>query len=105
MTMTDPIADYLTRIRNAIRANKKDVNIVFLVFESLRYDMNNPEIMPNLNYYAKSNKWITSKQHFSNSNCTGNGIFGTLTGQTPFYWYPSYKKELQPSPWRRYLEL
>jgi membrane-anchored protein YejM (alkaline phosphatase superfamily) len=81
-----------------IRANKKDVNIVFLVFESLRYDMNNPEIMPNLNYYAKSNKWITSKQHFSNSNCTGNGIFGTLTGQTPFYWYPSYKKELQPSP-------
>ena len=73
-----------------IRANKKDVNIVFLVFESLRYDMNYPEIMPNLNYYAKSNKWITSKQHFSNSNCTGNGIFGTLTGQSPFYWYPSY---------------
>ena len=80
-----------------ITANKKDVNIVFLVFESLRYDMNVPEIMPNLNYYASTDKWISSKQHFSNSNCTGNGIFGTLTGQTPFYWYPSYKKELQPS--------
>ena len=80
-----------------ITANKKDVNIVFLVFESLRYDMNVPEIMPNLNYYTSTDKWISSKQHFSNSNCTGNGIFGTLTGQTPFYWYPSYKKELQPS--------
>jgi len=80
-----------------ITANKKDVNIVFLVFESLRYDMNIPEIMPNLNSYTSKNKWISSKQHFSNSNCTGNGIFGTLTGQTPFYWYPSYKKELEPS--------
>ncbi len=27
MTMTDPIADYLTRIRNAIQANKKRVDI------------------------------------------------------------------------------
>lgn len=27
MTMTDPIADYLTRIRNAIRANKRRVDI------------------------------------------------------------------------------
>ena len=80
-----------------IKANKKDINIVFLMFESLRYDMNDPEIMPKLNNYATSNKWVTSKQHFSNSNCTGNGIFGALTGQTPFYWYPSYKKELQPS--------
>ena len=81
-----------------ITADKNDVNIVFLVFESLRYDMNVPEIMPNLNYYKSKDKWISSKQHFSNSNCTGNGIFGTLSGQTPFYWYPSYKKELQPSP-------
>ena len=80
-----------------IKANKKDINIVFLMFESLRYDMNDPEIMPELNNYATSNKWVTSKQHFSNSNCTGNGIFGALTGQTPFYWYPSYKKELQPT--------
>ena len=80
-----------------IKANKKDINIVFLMFESLRYDMNDPEIMPKLNNYATSNKWVTSKQHFSNSNCTGNGIFGALTGQTPFYWYPSYKKELQPT--------
>ena len=80
-----------------IKANKKDINIVFLMFESLRYDMNDPGIMPKLNNYATSNKWVTSKQHFSNSNCTGNGIFGALTGQTPFYWYPSYKKELQPS--------
>ena len=27
MTVTDPIADFLTRVRNAIHANKKSVNI------------------------------------------------------------------------------
>ena len=27
MSMTDPIADFLTRVRNAIRANKKSVDI------------------------------------------------------------------------------
>ncbi len=85
------VADQLSNVT----AEKKDVNIVFLVFESLRSDMNNPEIMPNLNQFSKA--WISSKQHFSNSNCTGAGTFGILTGLTPFYWYPSYKKELQPS--------
>ncbi len=61
----------------------------------LRYDMNDPEIMPFV--HQSQNQWISSKQHFSNSNCTGNGTFGILSGLTPFYWYPSYKKELQPS--------
>ncbi|MEA1882119.1 MAG: hypothetical protein U9N31_06945, partial [Candidatus Marinimicrobia bacterium] len=78
-----------------VTAEKMDVNIVFLIFESLRSDMNIPEIMPNLYQYKKA--WVSSEQHFSNSNCTGNGTFGILTGLTPFYWYPSYKRELQPS--------
>ena len=78
-----------------VTAKKDDVNVVFLVFESLRSDMNDPEIMPNLHQFSK--EWISSQQHFSNSNCTGNGTFGVLTGLTPFYWYPSYKKDLQPS--------
>ena len=77
-----------------ISAEKNDIDIVLLVFESLRFDMDDSEIMPNLHRLKK--KWISSKQHFSNSNCTGNGIFGILTGQTPFYWYPSYKDEMQP---------
>ena len=77
-----------------ISAEKNDIDIVLLVFESLRFDMDDPEIMPNL--HRLKQKWISSKQHFSNSNCTGNGIFGILTGQTPFYWYPSYKDEMQP---------
>ncbi len=78
-----------------ITAKYSDMNVVFLVFESLRSDMNDPEIMPNLHQFSQ--EWISSQQHFSNSNCTGNGTFGVLTGLTPFYWYPSYKKELQPS--------
>ncbi|MBC8346401.1 MAG: sulfatase [Candidatus Marinimicrobia bacterium] len=78
-----------------VTAEKTNVNIVFLVFESLRSDMNTPEIMPNLSQLRT--KWISSDQHFSNSNCTGNGTFGILTGMTPFYWYPSYKQEFQPA--------
>ena len=78
-----------------VTAEKTNVNIVFLVFESLRSDMKTPEIMPNLSRLSR--EWISSDQHFSNSNCTGNGTFGILTGMTPFYWYPSYKKEFQPT--------
>ena len=78
-----------------ITAEKNNINIVFLVFESLRFDMDDQEIMPNLNRLKQ--KWISSSQHFSNSNCTGNGTYGILSGQTPFYWYPSYKNELQPT--------
>ena len=78
-----------------ITAEKNNINIVFLVFESLRFDMDDKEIMPNLNRLKQ--KWISSSQHFSNSNCTGNGTYGILSGQTPFYWYPSYKNELQPT--------
>ena len=76
-------------------AEKTNVNIVFLVFESLRSDVKIPEIMPNLSRLSR--EWISSDRHFSNSNCTGNGTFGILTGMTPFYWYPSYKAEYQPT--------
>ena len=79
---------------NSIIAEKNNINIVFLVFESLRFDMDDPMIMPNLHRLKK--QWISSSQHFSNSNCTGNGTFGILSGQTPFYWYPSYKNQIQP---------
>jgi small subunit ribosomal protein S8 len=33
MSMTDPIADYLTRVRNAIKAEKKTVNIPLSKFK------------------------------------------------------------------------
>ena len=94
-------SDYLSQQQlfdnnlNEITAQKNNINIVFLVFESLRFDMDDQKIMPNLNRLKK--EWISSLQHFSNSNCTGNGTFGILSGQTPFYWYPSYKNELQPT--------
>ena len=78
-----------------ITAQKNNINIVFLVFESLRFDMDNQKIMPNL--HRLKQQWVSSLQHFSNSNCTGNGTFGILSGQTPFYWYPSYKNEIQPA--------
>ncbi len=79
---------------SAITSKKKDIDILFLVFESLRYDMADPDIMPNL--YRYKNNWLATEHHFSSSNCTGNGTFGLMTGLTPFYWFPSYKNKLQP---------
>ena len=94
-------SDYLSQQKlfdnnlKGITAQKNNINIVFLVFESLRFDMDNQKIMPNL--HRLKQQWVSSLQHFSNSNCTGNGTFGILSGQTPFYWYPSYKNEIQPA--------
>jgi len=39
-----------------VTAKKDNVNVVFLVFESLRSDMNDPEIMPSLHEFSQ--EWI-----------------------------------------------
>ena len=94
-------ADFLeahtTIMNNAdpITSGKNDVDILFLVFESLRGDMLDPDIMPNLYKYSK--EWVTTQHHFSNSNCTASGKFGILTGLSPFFWYPSMKYKLTPA--------
>lgn len=79
-----------------ITSGKTDMNILFLVFESLRGDMLDPEIMPNLYGYSKD--WISAPYHFSNSNCTASGKFGLLSGLSPFFWYPSMEQKLTPAP-------
>lgn len=79
-----------------VTSEKKDMDIIFLVFESLRGDMLDSDIMPNLFRYSR--EWISTPHHFSNSNCTASGKFGILTGLSPFFWYPSMEQKLTPTP-------
>ncbi len=60
-------------------------NIVFVVVDSLRADMLQPEIMPNLWNIAKNN--IKFNNHFSSGNSTRAGIFGLFYGIPSAYWH------------------
>ncbi len=63
--------------------NKK--NILFIVSESLRYDMLNEDIFPNLMKYTKEKKCIISENHFSSSHSTVGSIFSMLYSLDSYY--------------------
>jgi len=77
-------------------------NILFLVAESLRWDMLTPEIMPNL--------WAFSEQHgtrftdhYSGGNGTRMGIFSLFYGLPGNYWF-GILDERQPPMLMRHLQ-
>ncbi|MEA3306939.1 MAG: DUF3413 domain-containing protein, partial [Elusimicrobiota bacterium] len=65
--------------------SKNRPNIIFLVSEALRYDMMNPEIMPNT--YALSKKSLVFKNHYSGGNCSRFGVFSLFYGLYGNYWF------------------
>ncbi|WP_018988853.1 sulfatase-like hydrolase/transferase [Aromatoleum toluclasticum] len=64
----------------------KPMNIVWLVAESLRFDMLDPKIMPNL--WGLSNDAVRLEKHFSGSNTTQMGVFSMFYGLYGNYWFP-----------------
>lgn len=60
-------------------------NILFLVAESLRWDMLTPEIMPNL--WAFSQRAHRFTNHYSGGNGTRMGIFSLFYGLPGSYWF------------------
>lgn len=64
----------------------KPLNIVWLVAESLRWDMLTPEIMPNV--WAYSEKNMRFNHHYSGGNRTRMGLFAMFYGLYAPYWYP-----------------
>jgi len=56
MSMTDPIADYLTRVRNAIKSEKKSVDIPYSKFKK------------NLTEILQSAKFITAYNEIESEN-------------------------------------
>ena len=74
---------------------EKDWNVLILAAESWRWDMFNPEVMPRLWAIAQRRGWV-SPAHYSTGNSTAEGLYGLLSGQTPFYWFTSYRYRLNP---------
>jgi membrane-anchored protein YejM (alkaline phosphatase superfamily) len=60
-------------------------NIVMIVVEGLRYDMLDPEIMPNLWKFSREN--ITFRNHYSGGNGSRAGVFSLLYGLQGTYWH------------------
>ena len=67
------------------RSDHKKFNIVWLVAESLRADMLDPNIMPQT--YAFSQKAVTFENHYSGGNGTRMGLFAMFYGLYGSYWF------------------
>jgi len=65
---------------------QKPLNIVWLVSESLRADMLDPEIMPETWQFAANAHRF--KRHYSGSNSTRMGIFSMFYGLYGNFWFP-----------------
>ncbi|MCB1649757.1 MAG: sulfatase-like hydrolase/transferase [Pseudomonadales bacterium] len=63
----------------------KPYNVVWLVSESLRADMLDPEIMPNTWTFAQKTQRFT--QHYSGGNGTRMGMFSQFYGLYGSYWF------------------
>lgn len=64
----------------------KPLNIVWLVSESLRYDMLDPKIMPAAHQFAQRSQWF--RKHYSGGNGTRMGMFSMFYGLYGNYWFP-----------------
>jgi uncharacterized protein len=60
-------------------------NIVWLVAESFRPDMIDPEIMPHTHAFAQKATWF--QNHYSGSNGTRMGLFSMFYGLYGNYWF------------------
>ncbi len=72
----------------------KPYNIVWLVAESWRWDMLNPEIMPETWDFAKKSHQFLN--HYSTGNGTRMGIFGQFYGLNGRFWFPALKYQRSP---------
>jgi membrane-anchored protein YejM (alkaline phosphatase superfamily) len=69
-------------------------NIVWLVAESLRFDMLDPKIMPQL--WDFSQQALRLEQHYSGGNLTQMGVFSMFYGLYGNYWFPMHSARRSP---------
>jgi len=70
------------------------LNIVWLVAESLRFDMLDPQIMPRL--WQFSEQALRMENHYSGGNLTQMGVFSMFYGLYGNYWFPMYAARRAP---------
>lgn len=69
-----------------LQCTEKDgYNLLFMLVDGLRYDMLNPEVMPNS--YALSQQAWRFDNHYSSGNATRFGVFGLFYGLHGSYWH------------------
>jgi uncharacterized protein len=59
-------------------------NILWIVIDSLRFDMLNSQVSPNL--YELSHRWLDFRMHYSGGNSTRYGVYSLFYGMYPLYW-------------------
>ena len=74
--------------------NHKNYNIVWLVAESLRFDMLDAEIMPATWNFAQRCNWF--KNHYSGGNGTRMGMFSMFYGIYGNYWFSFLENQQGP---------
>jgi len=62
-------------------------NIIFIVVDSIRFDMLSSEITPNIYSFAKKENAFIFKNHYSGGNATRFGIFSIFYGIYGNYWF------------------
>ncbi len=77
-----------------VAAPSAPLNIVWLVAESLRFDMLDPKIMPRL--WAFSNDALRLEKHFSGGNLTQMGVFSMFYGLYGSNWFPMRAAQRAP---------
>lgn len=77
-----------------VEAPSAPLNIVWLVAESLRFDMLDPKIMPRL--WAFSNDALRLEKHFSGGNLTQMGVFSMFYGLYGSNWFPMRAAQRAP---------
>lgn len=63
-----------------------DMNILFVVVDSMRFDMLNAEVMPNLHNFVTTTPTFNFHNHTSGGNGTRIGIFSIFYGMYGTYW-------------------
>ena len=86
-SLSAPNSDTLNYPLRQLTCNteKQPFNLIIIVIESLRADMLNPEVLPNIYRFAQQS-WVF-ENHYSSGNATRYGIFGLLYGVHGTYWH------------------
>lgn len=78
-----------------LTSENKPYNIIFVLVDSLRFDVINEKTTPNLYNLAKENLYYTN--HYSGGNATRTGVFSIFYGIPSYYWNQSIITSNEPA--------
>ena len=75
---------------------KNPMNILVILVDSLRYDVLNESLMPNLHEFSQQTGSMLAKEHFSGGNSTKAGVFSLFYGLPVSYWDAFTSAQMPP---------